>query len=495
MLCYGNVDLGQVSDSDSSDPDQIQVAKKHKKLGPMSMRCAEYLGDTLMQDFLEMNKASQEITAHMAYLMAHSLHIYGARWQNSGPESLQEAIIMHTLLEGWSKAIKAPNLHVVYFNPHNCNFSKEDLHHLALSCMMPVDPEIPDLCPQSLRPENGFTGMLQLQISPNEKETYVNMVNHAGNTVRYVFNEMENGALEVIDKVNEWTTGHSNRMEKMQGGHASWVKANAKNSIEQYRTYLHTHAKTSQLPKGFPSYLLNFDNLKYNSIAKTSSTVKLPPIYGKNKSKQYPKPLSELNWIERQLQKMNVKNGYLFGSDGSNNAQYVDTECYIRFHCIKKHKPTVEWNTHTLESILKEAAEEMGNLKLWDNPSLFELHVWQTHWLPELYAMLHGLHTKDVLDNARIHLGKLRNAINKCVIHYRTPMSNFLQRDKPSTQSKPNTCENMNFWNKKDIRTMADKNFVIPFKANQVMGDRREVTDKSGVTYVYYGQELAEEAC
>ena len=42
---------------------------------------------------------------------------------------------------------------------------------------------------------------------------------------------------------------------------------------------------------------------------------------------------------------------------------------------------------------------------------------------------------------------------------------------------------------------MADKNFVIPFKANQVMGDRREVPDKSGVTYVYYGQELAEEPC
>ena len=76
LIAYNNVDLGNASDS-ASDNQTDNFQNNLQATNPMSMRCAEYLGSALLQDLLQMDKASQEITGHLAYMMANSLHIHG----------------------------------------------------------------------------------------------------------------------------------------------------------------------------------------------------------------------------------------------------------------------------------------------------------------------------------------------------------------------------------------------------------------------------------
>ena len=114
LLSYNNVAFeGYASDSTSSDntqPDNGQNNAQTSVKDPMSMRCAEYLGATLLQDFLEMDKASQEIMGHIAYLMAHSLHIHGERWAHTTDAARRDGNSMIRLLQGWSKMIKNPSI-------------------------------------------------------------------------------------------------------------------------------------------------------------------------------------------------------------------------------------------------------------------------------------------------------------------------------------------------------------------------------------------------
>ena len=94
------------------------------------------------------------------------------------------------------------------------------------------------------------------------------------------------------------------------------------------------------------------------------------------------------------------------------------------------------WANHGLESTMIKAAKAAGGLKLFDNPSLFLLHLWQTHWLPELWCFINGLQTKDDLDNARIQLNRLQAAINKCITHYHLAMSDYFAKRQTRTNQK-----------------------------------------------------------
>ena len=75
------------------------------------------------------------------------------------------------------------------------------------------------------------------------------------------------------------------------------------------------------------------------------------------------------------------------------------------------------------------AAKQAGGTELFDNGSMFLLHLWQAHWIPELWLLLSGLHTRDVLDNAKFQLMRLQSAVNKAVVHYHLALSDFLKPD------------------------------------------------------------------
>jgi len=145
-----------------------------------------------------------------------------------------------------------------------------------------------------------------------------------------------------------------------------------------------------------------------------------------------------------------------------------------------------------MEQVLEKAAKECGALRLFDNPSLFLLHMLQHHWIPDLYSMLACLHTRDVLDNVRIHLNKFRTTLNKCSTHYRLPVSTFLVADEVLHANGSHI-----FWSKVAIRDMANQNFVQTFTQWQLLSTRKIKNDpKCGNrNFIYYGDDLAEVGC
>ena len=394
-----------------------------KTVNPMSMQCSELLASPIVQELLELDKANLEITAYVAYMMAHSLHIHGRRWNKE--DYFDEGNTMFTILEGWSQQLKVTNFHAVYFDEDKHPL-KQDLFQLAMSCMKGVLPEERTSVPPSLRPDNDFVGKmcgLRSDLNP-EKFVSVNLVNNISNTARYVFDETENGIKHIIQTATAWTDAHCEKVYKAgQKGHAEWMDGNARSVMEQDRKFIRENAQLSTIGK-FSAHLLNVDNLEANGTVKQIGTINYPPT-----DKRY----LSMGWAQRQEQKVNILDTYFpheNPKDGCRERDAVkfpvtDVEYYVCYNCAKKYVKPTTFLTKNMEPVLEKAAKECGGLRFFDNPSLFILHVWQYHWLPELYSTLACLHTRDVLDNVRIHLNKLRTVINKCITHYRLPASSF----------------------------------------------------------------------
>ena len=141
--------------------------------------------------------------------------------------------------------------------------------------------------------------------------------------------------------------------------------------------------------------------------------------------------------------------------------------------------------------MLETAATECGDLRVFDSPPLLLLHMFQQHWIPELYSMLASLHTREVLDNARAHLNKLRHTVNKTVTHYHQPCSKFLLPDEYllSTDTP--------WWSKNVVREMAQRNFINTFIRWQRIGSctQRNEPECGNRNMIYYGEHLAEVGC
>jgi len=151
------------------------------------------------------------------------------------------------------------------------------------------------------------------------------------------------------------------------------------------------------------------------------------------------------------------------------------------WNCIKKwvKNPnlTDEMNEEQVQLLLEEAVAGGGPIELWDNTSYFLLHQFQQHWLPLLNSMITSLHTRTMLDNARIQLNRLANSINKGVTHYKYACSSYLMSDEEMKDEKQ-----VVLWPKNEIRQLARQQFIEPFKKAQKM-PTRTVTDNGIVHY------------
>ena len=126
----------------------------------------------------------------------------------------------------------------------------------------------------------------------------------------------------------------------------------------------------------------------------------------------------------------------------------------------------VEWASNGLEQAMLDAAKASGGFQLFDNPSFFLLHVFQSHWMPDLWCFVSSMQTKGVTDNARIQFNRFETAVNKCITHFRLAMCDFLEnRTNPPKTHKASTT--FLIWNKRRMMEMADENVLVVFKQNQ----------------------------
>ena len=177
-----DLDFNDSSSEKGSNLDkQFELNGKTNK--PLSLQCSEILASAMIQELLELDKASMEITAYLCYMMANSLHIHGRRWVQN---NFNEAEIMFEILEGWSTKLKFSSCWLVNFDEEKHPL-KQELFHLAMSCMEGVAPGKSTTVPESLRPENGFDGTKNLRID-EDCVVSVNLANNNSNTARHVFN-------------------------------------------------------------------------------------------------------------------------------------------------------------------------------------------------------------------------------------------------------------------------------------------------------------------
>jgi len=288
----------------------------------------------MIQELLELDKASMEITAYLCYMMANSLHIHGRRWVQN---NFNEAEIMFEILEGWSTKLKFSSCWLVNFDEEKHPL-KQELFHLAMSCMEGVAPGKSTTVPESLRPENGFDGTKNLRID-EDRVVSVNLANNNSNTARYVFNERENGIKDIIERTTDYTDLYVARMYQAGArGHGNFLDNNAKVVMDQDRQYIHANAATSQIVK-FPARLLNVDNLEANGTVKQIGGINYP---------QTAKNYLSMDWPQRQQVKVKIFETY-FPNDSAKSPGYKERDAvkfppteiqfYLCYNCAKKYVP------------------------------------------------------------------------------------------------------------------------------------------------------------
>ena len=175
-----------------------------------------------------------------------------------------------------------------------------------------------------------------------------------------------------MKEIDDWSEKYCEEMKTYPGGPKTWQKAYGTANIQKDQRYVEEHGEMSVLST-CPAHLLNVDNIEFSGMVKNHVTIQYPET----------KPVTNVGWVDRQVQILDKIYNEYFNSDGTRNSKYPADEIvfWLCWNCAKQYTDA-NWAQEGLEEAMYHAAKEAGGAELFDNGSMYLLHQWQAHWIP-----------------------------------------------------------------------------------------------------------------